>query len=101
MASADILRAARAAETWGVIERNEHWLLIQEIDRKRKNSPLRVVTALVPSNHVRAEQIARLICAAPSMLEALKAVVRVADRNTVEFDLARAAIAAAEAEAGR
>lgn len=35
------------------------------------------------------------------MLEALKAVVRVADRNTAEFDLARAAIAAAEAEAGR
>ena len=38
----------------------------------------------------------RLIAAAPELLEALKAVVRVADRATVEFDLARAAIAKAE-----
>ena len=37
-----------------------------------------------------------LIAAAPDLLEALKAVVRVADRATVEFDLARAAIAKAE-----
>jgi len=34
---------------------------------------------------------------APELLAALKAVVRVADRNTVEFDAARAAIAKAEA----
>ncbi|TIS78005.1 MAG: hypothetical protein E5W94_11455 [Mesorhizobium sp.] len=39
---------------------------------------------------------ARLIAAAPELLAALKAVVRVADRNTDEFDLARAAIANAE-----
>lgn len=32
----------------------------------------------------------------PEMLEALKGVVRVADRKTVEFDAARAAIARAE-----
>jgi len=38
----------------------------------------------------------QLIEAAPDMLEALRAVVRVADRATVEFDLARAAIAKAE-----
>ena len=38
---------------------------------------------------------ARLIAAAPDMLEALKAVVRVADRKTDEFDRARAAIAKA------
>jgi len=35
--------------------------------------------------------------AARAMLAALKGVVRVADRATVEFDAARAAIAAAEA----
>lgn len=37
----------------------------------------------------------RLIAAAPELLEALQAVVRVADRATVEFDMARAAIAKA------
>lgn len=38
---------------------------------------------------------ASLIAAAPDLLEALEAVVSVADRATVEFDLARAAIAKA------
>lgn len=35
---------------------------------------------------------ARLIAAAPDLLAALQAVVRVADRKTDEFDLAHAAI---------
>jgi len=39
---------------------------------------------------------ARLIAAAPELLEALKGVVRVADRATDEFDAARAAISKAE-----
>lgn len=38
---------------------------------------------------------ARLIAAAPELLEALKGVVRVADRQTDEFDAARVAIAKA------
>lgn len=38
----------------------------------------------------------RLISAAPDLLEALKAVVAIADRKTIEFDKARAAIAKAE-----
>lgn len=42
-----------------------------------------------------AEANARLIAAAPELLEALQAVVRIADRKTVEFDKARAAIAKA------
>jgi len=37
-----------------------------------------------------------LIAAAPEMLEALRAVISVADRKTKEFDAARAAIAKAE-----
>lgn len=41
------------------------------------------------------ETNARLIAAAPDLLEALIAVVAVADRRTVEFDKARAAIARA------
>lgn len=40
---------------------------------------------------------ARLVAAGPELLEALKAVVSVADRATQEFDMARAAIAKAEA----
>ena len=39
---------------------------------------------------------ARLIAAAPDLLEALIGVVKVADRATVEFNAARAAIAKAE-----
>lgn len=42
---------------------------------------------------------ARLVAAAPDLLEALKAVVSVADRKTVEFDKAHAAIAKAEGKA--
>lgn len=38
---------------------------------------------------------AHLIAAAPELLEALQAVVRVADRQTDEFDMARSAIAKA------
>ena len=38
----------------------------------------------------------RLIAAAPDLLEALKAVLAVADRKTDEFDAARAAIKKAE-----
>jgi hypothetical protein len=41
---------------------------------------------------------ARLIAAAPDLLEALKGVLRVADRATDEFDAARAAIAKAAPE---
>lgn len=44
------------------------------------------------------EANARLIAAVPDLLEALKGVLRVADRATVEFDAARAAIAKATGE---
>lgn len=42
-----------------------------------------------------ATRYAKLISAAPEMAEALKGVLRVADRKTVEFDAARAALAKA------
>ena len=38
-------------------------------------------------------EVGRLLAAAPALLEALKGVLRVADRQTDEFDAARAAIA--------
>lgn len=41
---------------------------------------------------------ARLIAAAPDLAEALEAVIRVADRSTVEFDMARAALLKAKGE---
>lgn len=44
------------------------------------------------------EANARLIAAVPDLLEAQKGVLRVADRATVEFDAARAAIAKATGE---
>jgi len=51
-----------------------------------------------PRNHAEEFANARLIAAAPDMLAALQAVVRVADRATVEFDMARAAISKATAQ---
>ena len=44
------------------------------------------------------EANARLIAAAPDLLEALRGVLRIADRKTDEFDAARAAIAKATGE---
>ena len=44
------------------------------------------------------EANARLIAAAPDLLAALEGVLRVADRATVEFDAARAAIAKARGQ---
>lgn len=41
---------------------------------------------------------ARLLLAAPDLLEALRGVLRIADRKTDEFDAARAAIAKATGE---
>ncbi len=48
-----------------------------------------------PENRAERDANARLIAAAPDLLEALRGVVRVADRATDEFDAARAAIAKA------
>ena len=42
---------------------------------------------------------AHLIAAAPDLYEALEAVIAVADRNTVEFDRAKAALAKARGAA--
>lgn len=50
-----------------------------------------------PKSADEAEANARLIAAAPDLLKALIGVVAVADRATVEFDRARAAIAKATA----
>lgn len=51
-----------------------------------------------PSDSRQAMANARLIAAAPELLEALQAVVRVANRDTMEFFAAHAAIAKATGE---
>jgi hypothetical protein len=68
------------------------------------DTPKWAAIATVTQNHlgsrevgpVEAEANARLIAAAPDLLDALQAIVAIADRKTVEFDRARAAIAKAE-----
>lgn len=44
------------------------------------------------------EDAVRKMAAAPDMFDALEAVLRVADRSTVEFDMARAALAKARGD---
>jgi len=53
----------------------------------------------ITTGHDQSEANAHLISAAPDLLAALKAVIAIADRATVEFDRARAAIAKAEGRA--
>lgn len=64
-----------------------------------KGEALPVIGVQVPTTvgprRLEAIRNAKLIAAAPDLLHALRAVVRVADRKTVEFDAARAAIAKA------
>jgi hypothetical protein len=48
--------------------------------------------------NIRSKGNANLIAAAPDLLAALEAVLSVADRATLEFDLARAAIAKARGQ---
>lgn len=67
---------------------------------KREDGVGLISTLAVVLKHPPKEQCeanARLIAAAPDLLEALRGVVRVADRATVEFDAARAAIEKATA----
>lgn len=54
-----------------------------------------VASTWAPPSESESEANARLIAAAPDLLEALRGVVRVADRKTDEFDAAHAAIAKA------
>ena len=61
--------------------------------------PLPICQLLWPTDErteAETEANAHLIAAAPDLLAALKRIVVVADRATVEFDRARAAIAKAE-----
>lgn len=73
--------------SWQVIQ-GEGYVVISE----EKDSAT-IVAACIDEN-----EDANLIAAAPDLLEALIAVVRVADRATDEFDMARAAIAKALGE---
>jgi hypothetical protein len=70
------------------------------VEAKLRDGVIQEVAACGPTEAGSEAQSAnaRLIAAAPDLLEALIAVVRVADRATDEFDMARAAIAKALGE---
>lgn len=63
---------------------DEHYLITEEDER--------IVRIWMQQAYLKGKADA----AAPELLEALKGVVRIADRKTVEFDAAHAAIAKAE-----
>lgn len=67
------------------------------IEARLRQGVVQEIAACGPTEagHEQQEANARLIAAAPELLEALQAVVAVADRATDEFDRARAAIAKA------
>lgn len=76
--------------------------ILPELERTLGATPTRGMVAWVHSGigacatDPQAVATAKLIAAAPDLLAALKGVIRVADRKTVELDAARAAIAKAE-----
>jgi hypothetical protein len=77
------------------------WYICREGDEELWRVPRSIGPAMVDHNHWARDHInvdkadAYLIAAAPELLEALKGVLRVADRATDEFDAARAAVAKA------
>ena len=75
------------SDTSIVAEGFDHGICLLDINHATEESQ-EADEALMAAN-------ARLISAAPDLLEALRGVLRVADRATVEFDAARAAIAKA------
>lgn len=84
---------------WTAVERGKftRYYEVHQRDVSKNGCPrLTVICRLSDMATPEAKAIANLIAAAPAMLEALKGVVRVADRATVEFDAARAAVESAE-----
>jgi hypothetical protein len=79
---------AKAAEKWEAVVTDER--------QGYKQWKIEPNVAEVYYVNSRGQSIAHLIAAAPELLEALESVVAVADRKTVEFDMARAAIAKAK-----
>lgn len=67
-------------------------------NRDRTEPGVVCLVQTAPGRHLdQSEADAKLIAAAPDLLDALRGVLRVADRATDEFDAARAAIAKATA----
>ncbi len=58
------------------------------------------VWVIEDATNIAGEANAHLIAAAPDLYAALEAVVAIADRRTVEFDAARAALAKARGHSG-
>lgn len=78
------------------------WRAVDDSDGYRiegNGNPSGTVAVILARRSVTGKADASLIAAAPDLLAALVAVVRIADRKTDEFDAARAAIAKATGEA--
>lgn len=70
--------------------------IVHSVEASPMGQPAIVAPEIWGSSNAMRLANARLIAAGPELLQALKEVVAIADRRTVEFDRARAAIAKAE-----
>lgn len=81
---------------WEKYKKRDRFWGIREVNGNPRYAE--IVDTYMDDAVVGTEADASLISGAPDMLEALEGVVRVADRNTVEFAAARAAIAKARGQ---
>lgn len=88
----------QTAVEWEVVSHDNTYGGSKTIRDKASNVYIAEIKSVLSDVPEGLESNARLIAAAPELLAALEAVVRVADRATDEFEMARAAIAKAKGE---
>jgi hypothetical protein len=88
-----------APEKWEVVDHPVYPSFKDLIGPSFKVSVVMHATDLTFGDYLRRDADLHLMSAAPDMFAALEGVLRVADRATVEFDAARAALAKARGTA--